>query len=265
MSIVTIMFNRDRKEGPTTGRMTMRAFPTQAKKARDKQALDERRHPHKGRSAKDAMRVLRMCQRFDSNLAYILNDVTKYQSLPWFETADVITDRDDEAIIDWRGVVENTRTDGYLTDDSGLLVNMQDKSLQASNVIEAVTTYVDRIGDGINAHEYMLRKTVFSPFPCETWGRLPLTLHQWKVIAWNLVYSRALWQWEAALNEYAERNGLKLHNRFELEGLVGWNMVTTKRTGTDDTQEPQTWTGPIIYTLSANTVLNPQPKYGSRT
>ena len=207
------------------------------------------------------MRILRQCRRFADNLDYLL-ELTKHQPVEWFDYVDVVTDRDDESIIDWRSVVENIKRDGYATNEHGLLVNMQDHGIKASNCIEAVTTYVD-YADGSHMSSYMLRKTVFSPFPCDKWGRLPLTLHQWSEIALPIINTRALWQWQHAVNYYAARNNIQLWDGFQYEQAVGWNLVLAKRIDQAANDKAHKWTGPIIYFLSATTSLQPQAKIGS--
>lgn len=234
----------------------MKAFHGKARREALAKGYDERAHPTRGRTAAESMRIMRNCRRFADNVLYVMDDLLQGEAVEWFDIRSAITDRDDEAIIDWRGVAENFKADGYATDDDGLLVNMQDHKLTASNRIEAVTIYVDRFAD--LEQRYMLRKTVYSPFPCDTWGRLPLTMNQWAEIALPLIRSRALWQWQHALDLYAASNGVKLLEGFQFYSIVGWNLVLTKRVPAEQMEQVETWTGPIIYTLSATTSLRPK-------
>lgn len=228
-------------------------FPSRRKQKIYSAFAEQRRNPTAGRSNAEHNRITRTCSRFHDNLQVLL-DLTDEQPMPWFPIKDVVTDRDDEAIIDWRAVAERFKVDGYQVDGDGLLVNMQDPGINASNRIETVTVYSAH--DDLVNRDYMLRKTLYSPFPCETWGSLPLTLHQWRIIALVLSEVRARWQWEAALNDYASRNGLPAGYRFSY--IAGWNLVECRapfnrqqsRLARVADREPEIWTGTIMFRLA---------------
>lgn len=228
-------------------------FPSKRKQRIYEGFAAARRNPTEGRSKADHMRVLRDCIRFHDNIQVLL-DWTDGRAMPWFPTKDVVTDRDDEAIIDWRAVVERYKVDGYQVDGDGLLIHMQDPGITASNRIQAVTVYSAQ--DDLENRDYMLRKTLYSPFPCDKWGALPLTLHQWRIIALALTEARARWQWEAALNEYANNNGLPAGYRFAY--IAGWNLVENAAPFNRHQphlvrvadHEPELWTGTIMFRLA---------------
>lgn len=231
----------------------MDAFPSKRKRKLHQQRFDRSRNPTKGRTAAESNRIMRACKRFVQNIA-VVNSITGDSAvMPWLPADDVITDRDDDAIVDWRGVAENLKQNGYERDEDGLLVQMQDEGIRASNRIQAVTTYADWYGDV--CQEYMVRKALFSPFYCPEWGALPLTMTQWRIIALALIDTRVRWQWEEAVNVYAERNGIPIHDRFRFLSCVGWNLAAPAKTPSQGAVEQ--WTGHIIYTLAATASLNP--------
>lgn len=235
-------------------------FPSKLKQRKyaDIKALN--RSPTAGRTPAEHMRILRACDRFHDNIQVLL-DLTEERSMPWFPTKDVVTDRDDEAIIDWRAVAERFKVDGYQIDGDGLLIHMQDPGITASNRIEVVTVYSAH--DDLDNRDYMLRKTVYSPFPCDRWGALPLTMHQWRIIALAISEARARWQWEAALNEYAEKNGLPAGYRFAY--IAGWNLVENRAPFNRHqphlvrvaSNEPKLWTGTIMFRLATTGSFSP--------
>lgn len=235
-------------------------FPSKRKQKIYDGFREARRNPTAGRSKAEHNRILRTCLKFHDNLQVLL-DLTDERSMPWLPTKDVVTDRDDEAIIDWRAVAEQFKVDGYQVDGDGLLIHMQDPGITASNRIEVVTVY--SANDDMQHRDYMLRKTIYSPFPCDRWGALPLTLHQWRIIALVLTETRARWQWEAALNEYASNNGLPGGYRFAY--IAGWNLVENRPPFNRHQphlvrvadNEPELWTGTIMYRLAITGSFSP--------
>lgn len=226
----------------------MKAFPNKRSAALQEQQLHARRNPTAGRTVAESNAIRRDCERLRDNLRLVL-DFTERAQLDWFPTADAITDTDDEAIIDWRAVAER-KAGGYDVDEDGLLINMQDHGITASNRIEAVTVY------NSGGADYMIRKTINCPFSCDVWGSLPLTLHQWRIIASVLIETRVLWQWTKAVNEYAALRDMKRLGEFTHAYTVGWNLVPPKKPLHNVRQERELWTGPIIYFLSTNLSLN---------
>ena len=226
----------------------MSTFRSKRSQAYHDKRLEREANPTAGRTNKESSRIRRDCHRFNNNLAWFLEQ-TDNQRMPWLPHEHVVTDTDDDSILDWRAVAETYKGDGLHPDEYGQLVNMQNPAITASNRIEAVTTYSsDDTGYASNAKTYyMLRKTVHSPFPCDEWGTLPLSLHQWRIIAYNLIMSRVNWQWTEALRHYARRNN---HSwwEFEPDGLVGWNLVKPKQIHLN--QDTELWTGHIIYSAS---------------
>ena len=226
-----------------------RAFPGTRSQNYHKRRREDQRNPTKGRTVAESNRLRRDCFKFAENINNLM-DATSRARMPWFPVVDVITDRDDDAVIDWRAVAENRKADGYQVADDGLLVQMQDEGIKASNRIEAVVVYsADRHGG--HRDFYMTRKTLFSPFACDNWVRAALTRHQWGIIALSMIESRVYWQWEAAVNEYAERH--ELPGGYVYQYIVGWNMVPAIRPSQQpriDQEERPLWTGPIIYSLA---------------
>lgn len=238
------------------------AFPGKYSENYHKRRREDERNPTSGRTVRESNRIRRDCIRFSENINNLL-DATSYRRMPWFPVQDVITDRDDDAVIDWRSVAENMRQDGYEIDNDGLLVQMQDAGIKASNRIECVVVYSADRDEG-RRDFYMTRKNIFSPFPCPEWGYLPLTLHQWRQIALCLIESRVYWQWEAAVNHYAELRELPAGYTYQY--IVGWNLVQcatpSRQPTTLDKGEEPLWTGHIIYTLATSGSFKPSMMSG---
>lgn len=206
----------------------------------------EQQHPAKGRTAQKSVEILRDCHKFAANITKLL-EATDYQCFSWFPIEHVITERDDDHVQTWRSIAEYTKSDGYETDDSGLFVELQSEQLRVSNRIACVCMF--RAERDADVDLYVTRKTIFSPFPCEEWGVLPLTLHQWRVIALPFIISRACWQWQAAVNWFAERH--EVPGGYVFQQVIGWNLEASIRPAQQPTaHEVEFWTGPIIYSLA---------------
>lgn len=207
-----------------------------------------RRNPAPGRTANESRRIRRTLEKLRDHIDHTI-ELTGSRELPWLPSHYVLTDTDDESVIDWRGMVE-TRAD-YTADEDGLLVDLHDAGIKASNRIAAVTVYKAVDDEGLVSH-YMIRKTLYSPLPCPEWGALPLTLPQWRIIALTLIFSRVLWQWGQAVRDYSG------NDNFIYQYTVGWNLVDTRPPfnknrkhiiymGEKYDGEPDEWTGNIIY------------------
>lgn len=234
----------------------MDIFTTPGQQARQRINYEQRRNPAPGRCAAKSNRIRRYLTKLKIHLLCVL-ELTSYQTLKWLPSKYVLTDRDDESVIDWRAVTENFRS--YDTDDFGLLVDLHDPGIKATNRIACVTVYKS---PGIDGAQYMIRKTLYSPLPCEAWGSLPLTLAQWKIIAFTLIETRVRWQWERAVQDYTGLDTIKYAY------TVGWNLSECRKPfdpqqkhiiymGEKYDEEPAVWTGNIIYKLGINGFLNP--------
>ena len=109
------------------------------------------------------------------------------------------------------------RPGAYTLEDDGYMLDWHDKGIKATNRIVAVTWYDNDNGDGC-----IIKKPVLSPLPCDQWGRLPITLAQWRRTAMTLIESEQLWRWVHAVRQY--------HNdpTFKPTGIAGWHMEPTR-------------------------------------
>lgn len=124
-----------------------------------------------------------------------------------------------------------------------------------------------KLGGILPGVDYMLRKTIHCPFECPEWGSLPLTLHQWRIIALPLIASRVRWQWTQALRWYAEQRAVEPTD-FTFSYNVGWNLVPPRKPSAqrrNSDQDTTIWTGPIIYFLATNLSLGKNTVRGCLT
>lgn len=227
----------------------MDIFTTQRQRTFQRIRQEQHANPTKGRTSAQSNRIRRALQSLNEHLTRAL-ELTDYTELPWLPSHYVLTDRDDDSIVDWRGVAEHQKS--YNTDATGLLVDMHDHGIKATNNIAVVTTYKNEADQ-----RYMIRKTVYSPLPCDTWNALPLTLTQWRIIAETLINTRICWQWPQAVRDYAGDQS------YEFDFTVGWNLNKPRKPFTPNEKhiiymgekydgEPELWTGNIIYRLGTD-------------
>ena len=208
-------------------------------------------NPCPGRSPKDYKKVQRTLDKIQGRIRFWLEN-TNYSDRKWLPSEGAVGDRDDEWQYDLAAQMgpdsHNIEPDGYLTD-------WHDKSIKATNRIVAVTWYTNSNDDG-----YIIKKPVISPLPCPQWGRLPITLAQWRTIAMTLIESEQLWRWVHAVRYYTE------DSTYQPTGIAGWHMEPTQpivshkklaaegkgfimdmRSQGEREQDAEGWTGVTLY------------------
>lgn len=187
----------------------MEAFLTPRQRARKLRDYERRRNPAPNRTNSERLRINRALSAIKERISYWLKESDFRPMKGWLPFEDVVTARDDDYLRDFYAAYSE---DGIVESD-GYLVQFHDKGIKATNYITAITWYVNQI-EG----EFLLAKPVYSPLPCKEWGRLPLTLAQWRIIAPELILSTQLWQWLHAVRHYLT------DDTFEVGGFMGWHL-----------------------------------------
>lgn len=142
-------------------------------------------------------------------------DNTQFQPCKgWLPYEHVITPKDE----DWLPDLYRLYSDKGAKDEFGMLLDWHDPGIRASNRIAVVSWYKNDSGG-----EFLMQKNLYSPLPCDAWGRLPLTLHQWQIIAPPLILSTQLWQWLPAVRHYFG------DDTFTIGGFMGWHLQETAK------------------------------------
>lgn len=226
----------------------MEAFLTAKQRARRLEDYLRRRDPVRGRfSNTERMRIVRALSAIAERIDYWLEE-TDYQPMKgWLPYESVVTARDDDYVRDFFAAYREEDK----IDEDGYLRGFHDPGIKATNKIIAVTWYKNAING-----EFLLAKPVYSPLPCSEWGRLPLTLTQWRLVAPQLIGSMQLWQWLHAVRHYLS------DETFEIGGFMGWHFSETQKTVNlskiggylfdardeeDQAKDATGWTGHIIY------------------
>jgi len=227
----------------------MQVWLTPRQRAARLEAYKLRRNPVPGRSSTDRKRIVVALKKVRDVIEHWLQ-TTEYRAIEgWLPYKHVITAQDDDRMRDFYA----DYSDELSIDQSGYMQQFHDPGIKATNKIVAVTYYVNATGG-----EFLLAKGVFCPLPCKTWGKLPITLSQWKLIAGALIAQHELWQWVHAVRDYTEDDS------FEVGGFMGWHLTETvkasnladmKQSGNlvdarskdDQAKDATGWTGHIIY------------------
>lgn len=218
--------------------------------ARKKAARDLARDPVQGRNGKQYNRITRALEALATRIAFHL-EKSDFADNRWLPSENVITEKDDE----WQYDLHMQYLEKYNVDEIGYLQDWHDAGIKATNRISAITWYENEHDAG-----FLIKKSVYCPLSCDRWGRLPITLKQWRIIAPMLIESSMHWQWVHAVRHYAE------DPTFMCGNVVGWhleltNAVTTvqKLKDSDDgyvldfrseeeqQQDAEGWTGRNIY------------------
>ncbi len=235
----------------------MKSFPRKDHRNRATREYKESLRAAEGRTATEVNRYTRACKRFAENIELVMRE-TEFRPMPWHPYEHVVTDRDDDHIDVWRNLVEREE-DGYDRADDGRLLKFNrdtQNKIYSTNCIEAVMVFTAH--RDIGEDSYMLKKRLYSPFKCDNWGRAPLNLSQWSIIAIPYILSRALWQYEKAVNWYVERNDLMAGYSYDY--IVGWYLDRATRPSQQKYPEGYVkpiWTGPTIYSLATNSSFKP--------
>ena len=191
----------------------MRAFLNEKEAERKQVSHALACNPCPGRSPKQYNRICRALNAIDARVRFYLNE-TEYSDRKWLPSEGVVHESDDEWQYD---LYAQLQPGSYHLDDDGYMSDWHDSGIKATNRIVAVTWYDNKQGDG-----FIIKKPVLCPLPCERWGRLPITLAQWRLIAMSLIESEQLWRWVHAVRNYTEKPD------FKPAGIAGWHFEPTQ-------------------------------------
>lgn len=166
-------------------------------------------NPCPGRTPKQHKRVVSVLTKITARIRFYLEQ-TEYADRRWLPSEGVVHRKDDEWQYDLHAQL---RPGTYELDADGYMTDWHDKSIRMTNRIVCVTWYDNEEGEG-----FIIKKPVLSPIPCDQWGRLPITLTQWRSIAMTLIESEQLWRWVHAVRHYTE------DATYTPSGIAGWHM-----------------------------------------
>lgn len=198
------------------------------------------------------MRIRRVLHKITGAIQSWLVTLDHRPMKGWLPYKGIVTARDDDYLRDFFAAYSEDSD----TDKHGYLTKFHDAGIKATNRITAVTWYKNETGG-----EFLLAKNIYSPLPCPEWGRLPLTLAHWRIIAPALITSTIFWQWVHAVRDYLGDDS------FNAGGFMGWHlqecMKATSRQELRDgpgymfdaehvtedelMKDEHGWTGHIIY------------------
>lgn len=197
----------------------MRVFESRSERERKWEAYEKARNPVPGRTATEWKRITRTLEQIAARIAFWL-DTTNERPMQWLYFHDTITERDDEMQYD----IEADFLADYEIDDIGYMLHFHDSGIKATNTIQCISWYESEA----SGKRMLISKKIFSPLPCETWGKLPITITQWRKVATVMIDSHCLWKWVHAVREYQSDNTIKLG------GVMGWYLQPTQRVRTMD-------------------------------
>jgi len=186
------------------------------------------RNPIQGQPPAEKIRVVRALQQINERINYWLQ-VTEEEPLKWLPYEGTITDSAEGYFYRVKDALESSEVD-----EDGRIVSLDDMTIRASNRLECATWYTNAFG-----RNFYLVRFIFSPLPCSTYGRKPLTRSQWKIITNAMIASHCLWGWVHAVREYTEDDS------FNVAGITGWHMVRNKFLKKN--RGPDLCTGRVIY------------------
>ena len=188
----------------------MQPFMTVKESARKRAARDLSRNPAPGRTPTQYRRVSRTLDKIAARIRLHLEQ-SEFADKQWLPSEGLITPKDDE----WQHDLHAQYLEHYEVEEDGYLTGWHDDGIKATNRIMAVTWYDNDEGAG-----FLIKKPIYCPLPCVAWGRLPITLAQWHLIAPMLIESGMLWQWVHAVRNYTEDDSYKIGK------IVGWHLET---------------------------------------
>lgn len=197
----------------------MEAFPSKKQLNRRFQSYLKRRDPAPGRTTAESRLIRNTLGEIKGELDSWLRRTDYKPMKGWLPFEHVVTAKDDDYLRDLYAAY-NAKSD---VDDDGMLLDWHDPGIRSTNRILCVTWYRNDSGG-----EFLLAKNLYSPLPCERWGRLPLNLYQWRIIAPELIYSTQLWQWVHAVRHYLD------DDTFEIGGFMGWHLQECNRVTSRD-------------------------------
>lgn len=170
-------------------------------------------NPCPGRTRKHYQRITRTLDQIEGRLRFYLEQ-TDYAPRKWLPAGGVVTDKDDEWQYD---LYAQLQPGAYTLEDDGYMRDWHDQSIKATNRIVAVTWYDNNKGGG-----FIIKKPVLCPLPCDQWGRLPITLSQWRRIAMTMIEAEQLWRWVHAVRHYTDDED------YQPTGIAGWHLEPTQ-------------------------------------
>jgi len=209
-------------------------------------------NPSPNRPGKHYRRITRtldlIASRISANLV-----ATDYANNEWLPYQGCVHERDDEWQLD---LYAQVHPEDHHPEDDGHMPNWTDPGIRATNRIMAVTWY----DDPIDGDSFIIKKPVLCPLPCERWGRLPITLAQWRRIAMVMIESERRWRWVHAVRYYTDNKNMVPG------GIAGWHLETTQpitsmtklaaegkgyiidmRSQEERDQDTNAWTGRNLY------------------
>lgn len=199
----------------------MKPFMTPKEAERKQKQREQRNNPTPGRDPKTYMRITRSLDQINKRLDSFLS-ATDNKVLKWLPHESVVTEKDDEWQYD---LYAQINTEDTKVDHDGYLNYWEDKGIKATNRIVVITWYKD---NDENGDAFIIKKPILSPLPCPTWGRLPITLAQWRRISLNLIHSEIYWRWTNAVRDYVQNQNMNI------KGIVGWHLEPTQKVSSMD-------------------------------
>jgi len=199
-------------------------------KAEKQRYLAERRalelNPCPGRTTTEREYITRRLLDIVGELDHHLERVSPAE--PQWLPEGVITPAIEADYIESRERFENTPRDEY-----GYITDMPRGNKRATNRVRVATWYKNTDGS-----LYMIALIMVSPLPCATWGALPLTLKQWRILIPAMIATHMHWKWVHTVRQYWT------DSTWQVGGTFGWYMERCKRLTQDDSE---LCTGQAIY------------------
>ena len=201
---------------------------TKKQSARDRIALSL--NPCPGRTETERQYIKRKLILIADEINYHLGTKAGQAQPKWLPPA-VITPSQEAMYIESRERYENTDRDddGYITDMDHA------RDLRATNRVRVATWYETPHNNEL----FMIALTIVSPLPCTTWGALPLTRSQWRIVIPGMIASHMHWKWIHAVREYWS------DDNYQVGGTFGWFMEPCKKLPDDEVAD--LWIGQAIY------------------
>ena len=226
------------------------SFTTRAARQKRKEAYARSLNPTPARPIAEYRRISRALEQIAAAIedAFRLHGHKVQEG--WLPTKHVISIEDDnnqeiKAAIIADGFTEHPKYPGYI-------LSMHKPRLKATNRILVVMSFTNYQGANV-----LLQKSIYSPIPCNTWTRAPLTLAQWYLCAQEMILQHLFWSWLPALRLETDDSTWrlnKIHGWYMTPCAVVMSRARMKETGTiiNDSEENEQrdrdgWIGHNIY------------------
>lgn len=193
----------------------MKPFMSAREAARKAKAHALAINPCPGRTPKQYQRINRALTRIVHRIRTHM-ELSNYTAQHWLPSEGVVHGKDDEYQTDLHAQVKEGKN---ILDSHGYMTGWHDPGIKATNRIVAVSWYTNE-----DEQSFIIKKPVLSPLPCEQWGRLPITLAQWRACAMTIIESEQLWRWLHAVRYYTDDDS------FKPAGIAGWHLEPTQHT-----------------------------------